>query len=65
MARCCAEADAPVGLGAEVTAVEAVVVEIEEPAPSRALASPLPEIEAYAAHAFNVGAVECPWLDLS
>jgi hypothetical protein len=65
MARCCAEADAPVGLGAVVTAVEAVAVEIDEPAASRALACLLPEIEAYAAHAFNVGPVECAWFDLS
>src|SRR4051794_29757446 len=59
MAGCCAEADAPVWLGAEVTAVEAVAVEIDEPAASRALSSPLPEIDADAAHAFNVGAVDC------
>jgi hypothetical protein len=59
MAGRCAEADAPVWVGAEVTAVEAVAVEIDEPAASRALSSPLPEIEADAAHAFNVGAVDC------
>lgn len=34
----CAEPDAPVGLGAEVTAEEAVAVEVNEPATSRALA---------------------------
>jgi hypothetical protein len=44
MAGCCAEADAPVGLGAEVTAVEAVAVEVDEPAASRALASHAPAL---------------------
>ena len=60
-----AEADTPVGLGAVVTAVEAVAVEVDEPAASRALASPLPEISPDAAHESNVGAAQSGLLDLS
>jgi hypothetical protein len=65
VAGCSAETDAPVGLGAEVSAVEAVAVEVDEPAARRALAFLLPEIEADAAHGSNIGAVGYAWLDLS
>ena len=39
-----------------MAAVEAVTVEVDQPAAIRALASPLPEVEAEAAHASKVGA---------
>jgi hypothetical protein len=65
MAGVCAEADAPVGLGAEVAAVEAVPVQVDEPTATRAPASPLRELGTVAAHASNVGAAESAWLDLS
>jgi hypothetical protein len=57
------EVKATVGSGSEVTAVGTVAVEIDEPAATRALASPLSEVGAD--HAFKVGAAECAQPDPS
>jgi len=45
-----------VGVGDEMAAVQAIAVEVDESAATRALASPLPEVEAEAAHSPKVGA---------
>jgi hypothetical protein len=58
MAGCCAEANAPAGLGAEVTAVETLAVEVDEALASRARASLLLEVEADAGDVFNVAAAQ-------
>jgi hypothetical protein len=59
MARCCAEADAPVGLPTEMRAVEALAVEVDEPAAVRALAYTVPEVRVD--HALKVAAGRCVW----
>jgi hypothetical protein len=57
MAGRCAEMNATVGLGGEVTAVKAFAVEANEPAAVRALAYPVPEVGVK--HAVKVGAASC------
>ena len=54
MAGRCAEADATVRLGGEMTAVTAFAVQANAPAALRAVAYPVPEVGAM--HAFNLGA---------
>ena len=63
MAGRCAEMEATVGRGGEVTAVAAFAVEADEPAAVRALAYPVPEVGVV--HAFNVGAARCARRDPS
>jgi hypothetical protein len=52
-----AETDTTVRPGREVTAVAAFAVEADEPAATRALAYPVPEVGGV--HVFNVGAPSC------
>ena len=53
-----AEADAPVGLAAEVTAVDAVAGEVDRPTATRTLTTQAREFETVAAHVVTIGAAE-------
>ena len=63
MAGRCAEADAAVRLGGEVTAVTTIAVQADAPAAVRAVAYSVPEVGAM--HPFNLGAARCARRDPS